>query len=106
MNINKIIGYTLLFVGILLIIVPLWQTYLIFTGQTMPMQVFKEQKITTTAPNNPLDVQQQMQKALTNVLPMDAINNTLNLATWIMFMWILIFGGGKLAGLGIQLVKD
>ncbi len=108
MNINKILGYILLIAGILLIVVPLYQTYQIFTGKVLPVQVFSvqggKQPTDTKSPNNPFDLQQQLQKSLMNILPIDLINNTLNLASWMILMWILIYGGSKLAGIGIQLL--
>jgi len=52
-----------------------------------------------------LDIQGQMQNALANVLPIDFINNSLNLATWLLLGWILIYGGGKIAEIGVKLIK-
>ena len=40
METNKAIGYVLLIIGMLLIVLPLWQTYNIFTGKSVPAQVF------------------------------------------------------------------
>ncbi len=106
MEINKIVGIVLLVVGILLIVVPLWQTYNIFTGKSLPAQVFikpvalKDSKIT-----GPLDIQAQVQNAMSKVLPIDFINNTLNLISWLLLMWILIYGGGKIADIGVKLIK-
>ncbi len=107
MDINKIIGYILLLAGLLLIVVPLYQTYTIFTGKGVPPQVFKTQTVTppATQSNNPFDIQQQMQKALISILPIELINNTLNLTSWIILLWILMFGGGQIANIGIKLLK-
>ncbi|MSU60590.1 MAG: hypothetical protein EXS52_01590 [Candidatus Staskawiczbacteria bacterium] len=55
--------------------------------------------------NNPFDIQQQVKKAMMDILPIDLINNTLNLFSWIILMWILMFGGGQIANLGIKLIK-
>ena|SRR3989344_8596790 len=105
MNLHKIIGYVLLLAGLLLIIMPLFQAYNIFTGNALPAQVFKQEKVETTGPNNPFDIQQQVQKGIANIMPIDLINNTLNLSSWMILMLILIFGGSKIAGIGIQLIK-
>ena len=51
------------------------------------------------------DIQGQIQNALIKILPLDLINNTLNLVSWLILMWILIYGGGKLADIGIKLIK-
>jgi len=96
----------LLIVGLLLIILPLWQTYSIFTGKSLPPQVFMN-AVPLTVDNNVAitDVQGQMQNALIKVLPINLINNTLNLASWLILMWILIYGGSKISGIGVKLLN-
>ena len=105
-NIEKKIGYTLLIIGLLLIILPLAQTYFIFTGKIAAPQVFTPPKLVpTSANNNPFDIQQQVQQALLKVLPLGFIDTTLNIITWMILMGVLMFGGGKLADIGIKLIK-
>ena len=104
MDLHKIIGYILLFGGLLLIAVPLWQTYNIFVGKSLPPSIFMQHSL--VAPNQNLsDNQQQDQKALTDALPMDLIINTLNLVSWFILMMLLMFGGKQLADIGIKLIK-
>jgi hypothetical protein len=106
METNKIIGYILLIIGLLLIIMPLWQTYNIFTGKTMPPQVFMRPVALKANPNvSALDVGGQIQNALIKIIPVDLIDNTLNLASWLLLMWILIYGGGKIAEIGVKLLN-
>lgn len=106
METSKIIGYVLLIIGLLLIVGPLWQTYNIFTGKSLPPQVFiKPVALQVDEKASLLDVQKQMQNALIKIIPIDFINNTLNLATWLLLMWILIYGGGKIAEIGVKLIK-
>lgn len=106
-NIDKKIGYVLLFAGVLLIAVPLAYTAAIFMGKALPPQVFKTEMVKPAAqqPNNPFDIQQQVQKGLENILPIALINTVLNLVIWVLLMWILMFGGGQIANLGIRLIK-
>ena len=111
MELNQILGYILLLAGLLLIVVPLWQTYQIFTGATQPPQVFGQQETQPvlepeSKPNNPFDIQQQVQKGLMSMLPIDLINNTLNLTSWMILMWVLIFGGKQLCDIGIKLLRS
>lgn len=107
METNKIIGYVLLLIGILLITLPLWQTYNIFTGKSVPAQVFtKPVVLQIDEKASPLDIQKQMQNAFINILPIDLINNTLNLVSWLALMWILIYGGGKIADIGVKMLKE
>ena len=106
METNKIIGYVLLLAGVLLIVMPLWQTYNIFTGKAMPAQVFMRPVALTVNPNvSGLDIPGQIQNALIRVIPIDFIDNTLNLTTWLLLMWILIYGGGKIAEIGVKLLN-
>lgn len=106
METNKIIGYVLLAIGLLLILLPLWQTYNIFTGSAKPAQVFQKPIALQVNPEvSALDVQGQIQNALIKVIPIDFINNCLNLGTWLMLMWILIYGGGKIAEIGVKLLN-
>lgn len=106
METNKIIGYVLLIIGVLLIALPLWQTFNIFTGKAMPSQVFTRPVALTVNQNvGALDVGGQIQNALIKVLPIDFINNVLNLSAWLLLMWILIYGGGKIAEIGVKLLN-
>lgn len=103
---EKIFGYILLTIGLLLIIVPLVQTYAIFTGHGLPPQVFHIATPSGNPNTGSFDVQQQMQNAMIKILPLELINNTLNLASWVLLMMILIFGGRQLAEIGVKLVKN
>lgn len=106
METNKIIGYFLLLVGILLITIPLWHTYNIFTGKVSPAQVFiKPVSLTVNNQVGPYDIPGQIQNALIKVIPIDFINSTLNLGSWLVLLWVLIYGGGKIAEIGVKLIK-
>jgi hypothetical protein len=101
-----VIGYALLLIGILLIVLPLWQTYNVFTGKSVPAQVFaKPIALQVDEKVSPLDIQKQMQNAFIKILPIDLINNTLNLICWLVLMWILIYGGGRIAEIGVKLLN-
>ena len=107
MDTNKIIGYFLLLAGLLLIIIPLWHTYDIFTGKATPPLVFVRPVSLKVNENvSALDIQGQVQNALIKIMPIDFIDNTLNLSAWLLLAWILIYGGGKIADIGIKLIKS
>ncbi len=106
METNKIIGYVLLLIGVLLIAMPLWQTYNIFTGKGMPSQVFARPVALTVNQNvSAFNIPGQVQNALIKVIPIDFIDNILNLITWLLLLWILIYGGGKIAEIGVKLLN-
>ena len=52
-----------------------------------------------------LDMQGQIQNALIKAIPIDSINNTLNLTSWLLLVWIFIYGGGKIAEIGVKLLN-
>ena len=106
METNKAIGYVLLLIGILLIAMPLWQTYNIFTGASQPANVFAMPVTLKANPNvGALDIQGQIQNALVKIIPVDFIDSAINLSAWLLLMWILIYGGGKIAEIGVKLIK-
>ena len=106
METSKIIGYALLIIGVILIAGPLWQTYEIFTGHGAPSQIFTRPVALQPNPNvSSFDVQGQMQNALIKILPIDFIDNILNLGAWLLLGWILMYGGGKIAQIGVQLLN-
>ena len=106
MNTNKIIGYVLLAIGVLLIAMPLWQTFNIFTGNAVPAQIFNRPASFQVNPNvSALDIAGQVQNALIKILPVDLIDSTLNLASWLLLAWILVYGGGKIAEIGVKLLN-
>lgn len=103
-NVHKIAGYVLLAAGILLIILPLWQTYQIFTGKAVPPQIFMK-PVQSGQPASGVSIEAQIQQAVLKVMPVGALYDSLNLGNWLILMWILIYGGGKLSEIGVKLIK-
>ncbi|MEK9153645.1 MAG: hypothetical protein AAB723_03540 [Patescibacteria group bacterium] len=116
--IKKIIGWLLLVAGVLAIVGGIWQSYQIFTNQAPSPAIFKlggeiEQGITSpqkAAQTQDEFIGQQMQQLLQEqlgkMIPADTIAKLLNLTVWSIFMGILVFAAGKIAGLGIQLLNS
>ena len=116
---NKIFGIVLLIIGLFIIFWGLYSSYNIFTNKTAPPQVFSATKISQNklsapikiAPQklSPEQIQKNIQKAIQNQLlenlPPDFFSKLLNLMSWSIFVWILILGGSRIAGLGIKLIK-
>ncbi len=120
MNIKKIIGWVLLILGLLIIFWGLYSSYNIFTAKTKAPEIFKTEvqdispKTTTqkdkTKPLTPAALQEEMKKnideQIKEIIPSSFIPQLLNLISWSIFVGILIFGGGKLSGIGIRLIKE
>jgi len=50
-------------------------------------------------------IEQTVQKQLSQILPPAVFSKILNLATWSLFAFILIFAGGTITNIGVKLVK-
>lgn len=127
---KQIVGWLLVAVGCLLIIWGVWSSYSIFTGKSPVPVVFSvpgltveqdksgEPAIIDSKNLSSADVQKQIQKEIQDqmqltvkeqfgkILPPDMIPKTLNLFAWSLFMGILVFAGGRIAGIGAGLLKS
>ena len=111
MNINKILGYILLVAGLLLMSASIYQSYNIFTGKASSPMLFKVQAplpSKTGQATGQQDLQNQMSqeisKQLAGMIPADTLPKILNVSSWALLAALLIFGGAKIAGLGIKLI--
>ena len=69
-KINIIMGYVLLIAGLLVIIMPIYQTYNIFIGKSLPPEILKNSM--TAQPNQnvgSLDFQKQKENAFIKIMP-------------------------------------
>jgi|SRR3989338_855223 len=106
-SIHKIIGYVLLAVGLLIIIVPLFQAYNIITGISKPYEIFKYEKPEAPGqPTNQYDVQKQLENAVVKFLPLDLVYKTLNLTALAALFLVFIFGGGQIGKIAVKMLKD
>lgn len=112
---KQIIGWVLLAIGILAITTGMWQTYQIFTDKTQAPQIFKasnEQPAPVKAQPKTQDemvnqqIQQLLQEQLGKMVPIDTITKLLNLTCWSIFIGIFMLGAGKIATIGISLLKS
>ncbi|MFZ2970962.1 MAG: hypothetical protein WA063_07490 [Minisyncoccia bacterium] len=140
---NKIAGWALLALGLVVIFWSIYSSYGIFTGKTRPPEIFtipaasqnlqdsqsagngsaKTDKINVTKLQalNPADLQKmqaeqqaQLQASLQNsisaqfekIVPADTISKLMNLSSWSIFVFILIYAGSKISDLGIKLLRD
>ncbi|MBU2540058.1 hypothetical protein KJ786_02765 [Patescibacteria group bacterium] len=110
MHYNKIIGYSLLAIGLVIIGCTLFTSYKIFTGESKVPELFPVPLVSKTSSNsvNTQDPQKMMEDIIKNqigdLLPADMLPKTMNLISWSILVGILVLGGGKIAGLGIKLV--
>lgn len=93
--------------GLAVISCTLWYSFLIFTGQRTPPQLFEVQIKTETARGAGLEEQigSVIEDQINSVLPPDAIPATLNLAAWSMFAGVAAFAGSQISSIGIKLLR-
>ena len=113
-NMKKIFGWIILIIGILVIVWGIWTSYQIFTGQMPVYEVFTSEasnstSLTGSGINLNLPMEQQIQQLVKDqigqIFPQETLFKFFNLSAWWIFMMILMLGGGKLAGIGINLLK-
>lgn len=100
---EKVVGYILLVVGLVVIVFAVVNVFMTFTGKAMPVQLFNFQGVT-------LDFGQQLGLPKTTAAPMELIsardlNQMANLTAQILLMGFLAGAGEKLASLGVSLIR-
>ncbi len=103
---RKIIGWTLLALGLLIIFGDLYCSINIFTGRSMAPEVFKPAE----QPKNAVSVSQDIEKILSDqisrAMPSDYFPKMMNLISWSLFAGLLVLIGGKISFIGIRVLKD
>jgi len=111
---KKIFGWTLLTIGVLIIIWGIWTSFQIFTAQKPVYEIFKvptaqESFLEKEKGGIGAEVQEQMQQMIKEqfkeMFPPEFLVRLLNLISWSVFAMILFMGGEKLAVIGIRLLK-
>ncbi len=109
-----IIGWLLLALGVAIIFYSIFSSYNVFTAKTAAPEIFStSEEITVQKGNNDsgilglseIDIQKILGNQLKGLLPDNAISKVLNLVVWGILAWILMIAGGKIAGIGIKLLK-
>ena len=101
---NKIFGYTLLLIGIGLIIYPVINVYKTFNGQITPYALFTNKGIS-------IDLSKFVDGAPKNVnltqelISPELLNKPMNLAAHIVLMGFIASVGFKIASIGTMLVR-
>ena len=106
---KSIIGWVLIVLGLAIIFWVIFSSYEIFTAKTKVPEIFQTAERGEVLPEGFLTQEEQMQKMigeqLKGLLPAGFLPELLNLAAWSIFAMILFFGGGKVAEIGIKLLK-
>ncbi|MDP3982191.1 MAG: hypothetical protein Q8P70_01420 [bacterium] len=115
MNTERAIGFALLVVGLCLIGYGVYSSFSVFGGATDPPHVFQmqipqesdtENESARGALSEEEAFENMMQNQLASLFPFEAIEKALNLGAWSLFMALLFMAGGKIAGVGVQLLRN
>ena len=98
---EKLWGYSLLVIGLIIIVVSLFSAWNVFSGVNDPPSIFQTKSLTISVPivpNEPVkDIVVNLDKGIQNVV---------NMLLWYICMLFVLAVGGKLAGLGIQFLRE
>jgi len=101
---NKIIGYTLLLIGLVMIFYPVYNVYQVFKGQALPYHLFSFDPIA-------IDLSKFVEGAPQNanltqeLVSSDLLNKPLDLLAHVILMGFIVTAGYKIAGIGVMLVR-
>lgn len=98
-NYDKVIGYVLLVAGLCLIIYSAHLAYSTFTGAKSPPEIFELKDVPSVVPTD------QTQMPEVNVFPPSFLNQMGNLSVYSLLIMLLMMAGGKIADLGIKMIK-
>ncbi len=94
---EKIIGYALLILGLILLLFSIFEMVNVYYGNAPPPQLFNIGDISLSIGDNGPGVS-LIQGAQVSQLP--------NLFFWFILMGFMLLAGGKIASLGVSMIKD
>lgn len=92
---SKLIGYILLALGVALILFSIAEMFNVYSGSSPPPKLVNFSNITFPANGTNITLIQGNQ-----------LSQFPNLIFWLLLMWFALLAGGKIASLGVSMVKD
>ena len=110
---EKVIGYILLFSGVLLVVFSGVSVYQVFTSNAEPVQVFDfppiglsaDQLLGGLADSPEAQAQLSQSNQEVELIPADVINQTSNLVAHMLLMGFLASIGTRIASIGVSLLR-
>jgi hypothetical protein len=99
MNPDKIIGYVLLLLGLGIILFSIFSAFSTFTGSKEPPELFRLEKSTQPISLGGVEIPGM------ELIPVEYFNISGNLMFHFLLMWLLICGGGRIASIGVSMIK-
>lgn len=101
MNFNRILGYMLLSLGLSIILLSMISAFSVFTGSKNPPELFKLEKS-----SQPISLPGGMQIPDMEIIPPGYFNLSGNLMACFLLTWLLMCGGGRVAAIGVSMIKQ
>ena len=97
---DKLVGYVLLIVGLFVIFLAIFWAYSAFKRGSSSLSIFHwdNQKLKFTSNDN--------QPTQYLEVPGDQVSNTINIMLWLALMFFMAWAGGKVANLGVKIIRD
>jgi len=106
---SKIIGWSLIFLGVLIILWTVFTSYRIFALKSELPKFFVEKQEEVSQPGLFLDIQEEINRIvgdqIKDMLPDNSFSRIFNLIVWSVLAGIFIFAGGQISNIGIKLIK-
>ena len=103
---QKIGGVVLIAVGLAVIVYVIVASASIFQGNAEAPQLFSSgQKSNAPSQDSTGQIEQLIQNQLGAFIPEGSLSGMMNLIAWSIFVTILVFAGGQIAGLGVKMLK-
>ena len=93
---EKIVGYVLLAIGVIVIFFSIYQMWVVFTGGSPAPKLFNFSDVSIPGAQGQ------------NVILMSGqeLSNLADLAFWYILMFFIVWAGGKIASLGVDLLRE
>jgi hypothetical protein len=97
---DKLVGYALLIVGLIVIFLAIIWAYSAFTSGSSRLSIFHwdNQNIKITSNDN--EPPQYLD------IPGEQISNTVNIALWLALMFFMVWAGAQIASLGVKIIRS
>jgi hypothetical protein len=115
MEFDKIFGWILIFIGLLIILWTLFYSFNVFQGKSQIPEIFKMEKAKENSYEKKLNdiskfsqqiLEEIIIKEMKNLFPIEFLPKFLNLISFSIFAGLFIFGGSQIASLGIKMIKN
>lgn len=112
MKFKKILGWLLLLIGLIVIGWFLYSSYNILTGKSFAPELFRfeQEEPESIVAGSSGDIQEDMKKMVEQqigeMIPAEFLSKLFNLISWSILAGLLIFGGSRLSGIGIKLIRE